>query len=148
MKNARRMLAVALIVMITVCALAVPTFAEPSVGQLLRYIPTTITITEDETILEGYIVNLNTEYTISDFTDMEMTVWQAGEELFGGVIGDVELEVAPLSATYFCISFDSNFDLNSGEYDCDDNVYVTFSAGFSKSIVESSSYSFNFSTSK
>ena len=108
--------------------------ASADIGDLIRFLPTTITVSTNKVVVEGYFVNLNQDVTVSNFTDFEMNVYLSGDLLVEGSFGTINsFSISPLRTKYQSFTFNGAHDLNNGTYTCNDNFYTAFSCNFKSS---------------
>lgn len=131
----KKMIAVALTLTLMVSALfCVNVSADPDMSDLIRFIPTEITVSANKVVVVGYFVNLNENYTVKNFKDFDMEVYQDGELLVSGSFGQInEFAVKPLGVQYQSFTFNGSHDLNEGTFSCGDTVYATFTCKYSYS---------------
>lgn len=128
----KRTISVLLAAVLLVCSMVFSVSATPSRGDLVRFVPTEMTVTDAKVKVEGYFVNLNTDVVVFNFREVEMTVYIEDEELVSGDFGTInQFEVEPLEAYYQSFTFNNKDGLKAGSYDCDETVYAMFSARFS-----------------
>lgn len=105
--------------------------AESSVGDLIRFVPTKLTVEYNKVKVDGYFVNLNSECSVSDFREFDMSVYMEGRLLVDGDFGTINsFEVKAMGIYPQSFTFNGSHSLNYGTYTCDDRVYCTFSARF------------------
>ncbi len=129
-RSLRRILtAVLLIALLLPCA----AFAEePSTGNLIHFIPTTISVAEDSATVYGYFINLNEDKVVSNFYDYEMSVYRKGDLLLKGSFGEInEFSIEPMGMVYQSFTFNGEHGLNVGEYVCLDYDYCVIDCRFS-----------------
>ncbi len=105
-----------------------------SAGDLIRFIPVVIDVTKSYVEVQGYFVNMNSNITISDFTNFEMDIYQGGDFIISGYFGKINsFSVYPLSAKYQSFTFtgDYTYGLNTGSYTCDDLTCAAVGFSFS-----------------
>ena len=130
MKNTMKKLASLLLLAALLC-LSVSALAAPSAGNLLHFIPTTITVEAKSVLVEGYFVNLNKDCDIKNLTKVEMDVYKSGDLLISGDFGDInQFTVKSMGTKYQSFTFNGDHELNVGTYDCNDHYYVAFSCSF------------------
>jgi len=106
-------------------------YAAPSVGDLIRFVPTQITVSNNEVDVDGYFVNLNTKCDVMDFTDFDMTVYLDGSLLVDGRFGAINSFTVKAMGVYpQSFGFSGSHNLRNGVYTCDDHFYATFGASF------------------
>ena len=102
----------------------------PSLGDLIRYVPVTIDVSNDEVTVEGCFVNMN-DVSVLDFRDFEMDVYMGGQLLISGYFGDINsFTVYPDGVCYQSFTFMGSNDLNPGYYVCDDSCYTMTAFSF------------------
>ena len=105
--------------------------AEPSYGELIRFIPTYITVDETSVTVEGYFANLNESVAVSDFHNFSMQVFTGSDLLVEGDFGEINsFTVQPLGLFYQSFTFNGEHDLNVGEYVCSDDFYTVVTCEF------------------
>lgn len=110
--------------------------ANTSTPDLLHYVPTKIEITRSKVVVSGYFVNLDPYKTVSNFTEVNMTFYESGDELISGDFGTINaFSVPPLGVKYQTFTFNGDYtdSLNIGTYNCNDDVYCTFGCRYSSS---------------
>lgn len=118
---------------ICLCMLSVTSMAsaDSSVGNLLRFIPATITVESESVTVEGYFINLNADCDVKNFKDFEMTVYKKGDELVSGSFDTInQFTVKSRGVKFQSFTFNGEHDLNVGTYECDDYFYAVFSCNF------------------
>lgn len=126
----RFVLAVAFIAL--VLASCVAHAAAPSRGDLIRFIPTFITVEPRSVTVEGYFVNLNKDIDVGNFDNFEMSVYLDGELLVEGDFGEInQFMIKPMRTQFQSFTFNGAHDLNEGEYACSDMYYAVVSCDFS-----------------
>lgn len=111
--------------------------AEPSAGDLFRYIPTQITVTEEEAMVEGFFINMS-EKTISNITELKVTIYNENDIIIaqGSFDGDNLKDFSLKSGRMIAWSFtwqESKAYLNTGSFTCDSDTYALFSCKFNTS---------------
>ena len=124
------------LIAVLLCALTLlpcAAFAEePSTGDLIHFIPTTISVAEDSATVYGYFVNLNKDKVVSNFYDYEMSVYRNGDLLLEGEFGEInEFSIDPMGTVYQSFTFNGEHSLNVGEYVCLDYDYCVITCRFS-----------------
>jgi len=105
--------------------------ASASVGDNLRFVPTTINVQSSSVTVEGYFINMDTNYAVKDFTNFEMEVYVDGALLVSGTFGTINpFTVYPQGMWYQSFTFNGQHSLNTGYYTCDDHFYCAFGANF------------------
>lgn len=100
-------------------------------GDLIRFLPTYITIEDGDVTVEGYFVNLNEDHAVENFTDFEMEVYIGDTQILDGSFGDInEFTIEPLGLKYQSFTFNGNDSLDDDVAMCDDTVHVLFGCGF------------------
>ena len=128
--NARRIAALVL-ALLCLCASVTALGDSPSRGDLLHFIPTVITVTANKVTVEGYFVNLNTDVSVSNFRDFEMSVYHGDELIIKGDFGKInDFTIRPLRAQYQSFTFTGSHNLRSGTTVCTDSYYCSFSCTF------------------
>lgn len=126
----KRVFAVVLALALMVSALFC-TGASADMGDLIRFIPTEITVSTNKVLVEGYFVNLNDDVTVKNFTNFEMDVYLDGDLLVSGSFGTInEFSVKPMGVKYQSFTFNGEHDLNEGTYTCGDKFYAVFTCDF------------------
>lgn len=104
--------------------------SSPTTGDLLRFVPTTIDVSTNKVVVEGYFINLSS-YTVSNFEDFNMDVYLEGSSLISGYFGRInQFSVYPGSTKYQTFTFNGAHNLNPGFYVCDDRCYCVVSFDF------------------
>ena len=126
----KKILALLLLVLVLLGVSSIA-LAAPEVGDLLRFVPTEISVITDSVTVKGYFINLNEDLDIKNLTKVDMDVYKAGELLISGDFGDInQFTVKSLGAKYQSFTFNGEHDLNVGEYVCDESFYTKFSCSF------------------
>lgn len=124
-KIATGLLVLALMVVFSVA------YAAPSVGDLIRFVPTQIIVSNNEVDVDGYFVNLNKQCDVMDFTNFDMTVYLDGSVLVDGRFGTINSFIVRAQSVYpQSFSFSGTHNLRNGVYACDDHFYASFGASF------------------
>lgn len=108
--------------------------ASPDVGDLIRFVPTTIDVTNSSVTVYGYFINMNTDRAVMDFKEFEMDVYMKDNLLISGSFGKIhEFTIEPLRMKYQSFTFDKSHDLSPGSYVCNDTCYCYIGCSFSSS---------------
>ena len=103
----------------------------PDRGDLVKFIPFKITVKSNQVIVEGYFVNMNEDYTVKDFREFEMSVYDEGELLVSGDFGTINsFSIAPLRIKYQSFTFNGSHGLKIGTYVADDGYYCKVTMRF------------------
>ena len=103
----------------------------PDKGDLVKFIPTKMTVKSNQVIVEGYFVNMNEDYTVKDFREFEMSVYDEGELLVSGDFGTINsFSIAPLRMKYQSFTFNGSHAMKIGTYVADDGYYCKVSMRF------------------
>ncbi len=130
----KKMILRCLALMSVLMLLAVPmaAAATPDTGDLIKFIPTVVTVKSNAVTVEGYFVNLNENYIVKNFREFEMEVYEDGNLLVSGEFGTINsFSIYPLSMKYQSFTFKGSHDLNNGTYVADDGVYCVVTMRFS-----------------
>ena len=126
--NGKRFLALLALMVLCFTSVAV---AAPSRGELLRFIPTVITVESDSVTVEGYFLNLNEDCDIKNLKEVDMDVYEGETHLVSGNFGDInQFTIKSMGLKYQSFTFNGEHDLNEGVYNCNDRFYVAFSCSF------------------
>lgn len=107
--------------------------AEPTVGDLIHFIPTTVDVEDNAVTVYGYFINLNKNYRVSNFKEYEMDLYIDGELIISGEFGTINsFTVEPLGMVYQSFTFNGAHDLNVGSYVAGDDWYCVVGCSFSK----------------
>ena len=102
-----------------------------NVGDLIRFIPTSIEVSSRKVQVFGYFVNLNSDYAVKNFRNFEMDVYLDGTLLTSGDFGTIhEFKIEPFGIQYQSFTYNGSHDLNTGSYQCDDRCYCVISCTF------------------
>lgn len=122
---------IALVVVMIVALMSCSANAETSVGDLLRFVPTKITVGTDSVQVDGYFVNMNSDCSVSDFKDFDLSVYMDGQLLVDGRFGTLSsFEVDAMGLYPASFTFKGDHSLNHGTYICDESFYCSFGARF------------------
>lgn len=126
---AKRIIAVLLVVAsLFMCSVA---YAAPTIGDMLRFIPVQITVTDNAVQVEGYFVNLSSQYDVMNFTNFDMALYVDGTILADAYFGTINSFTVRAGGTqYQSFTYTGPNGLNNGVYICDDHFYCPFSANF------------------
>ena len=107
--------------------------ASATLGDMIRFIPLTIDVSYNKVVVDGYFVNLSTTYTVGNFRDVTMDVYEGGSLLVAADFGKIhDFTLKPLSTVRQSFIFNGWHDLNYGSYSCGDIFYCVVSCTFSK----------------
>ena len=124
---------IAVCLLVALALLMASSASAASVGNLIRYVPTEIQVEYNKVTVEGYFVNLNSNYDVKNFREFEMSVYRNGTLLSKGSFGTInEFTVYAMGTAYQSFTFNGSHNLNYGTYECDDNYYCTFSCRFTQ----------------
>lgn len=137
-RTTRRILTAALVLVLAFTVLSpsasASSTAEPSVGDLIHFIPTTVDVTDSAVTVKGYFINLNENYRVSNFREYEMDLYIDGELIVSGNFGTINnFTVEPMGMVYQTFTFNGAHDLNVGSYVAGDDWYCVVSCTFSRS---------------
>lgn len=100
-------------------------------GDLIRYIPITITVTDNAVKIDGYFLNLNPDCDVRDFTDFELNLYVDGQLLVSGTFGTLNsFTVRSMGVCRHSLTINGSHSLYNGTYSCDDSFYCSFGARF------------------
>ena len=127
---AKRLVAVGLILVI-ICSASVA-FAD-TVSDRIHFIPTTIKVTSDSVTVEGYFVNLNSNYYVENFKNFTLRVYMEGDLLLKGDFGTIhKFTVSPLGTRMQSFTWNGRQGLKVGTYSCDDSFYCIWGGSFTQ----------------
>lgn len=132
MKNIKQLVSVLLTLLLLISSVFCMTASADNTktADRLRYIPVEIVVQEKSVKVSGYFLNLNTDVTIKDLTDLDIAIYSGEDLLVDGSFGDVDVVLSPLGLDKWTLNFNGEHSLNKGTYSCDDSCYATFSCGF------------------
>ena len=109
--------------------------AGETVADRIHFIATTIKVYSNSVTVEGYFVNLNTGYTVKNFKDFNLYVYQNGSLLISGSFGKInQFSVKPLGVKYQSFTWrNRTLSWANGTYSCSDDIHCRFSCKFKKS---------------
>ena len=99
---------------------------------LIRYIPTKLTVSDEEVAVEGCFVNMNKSGTLTGFQNFCMEVYVMDELLLYGEFGNIDgLRIKPMDMVYHTFIFEGPHDMVNGTYTCDDTTFaITYAEAF------------------
>ena len=122
------------IVVIVVLAVALSSGASAFAvqeGNLIRFIPTNIDVTDRAITVNGYFVNLNPNCDVKDFRNFEMSVYRNGNQIALGSFGTINaFTVTAMGTKIQSFTFNGRHNLKNGHYECNDYYYCAFSCNF------------------
>ena len=105
--------------------------AQPDTGDLIKFVPTKVTVKSREVTVEGYFVNMNENYIVKNFREFEMDVYKDGELLVSGEFGTInQFSIYPLRMKFQSFTFKGSHSLNTGTYVANDGFYCKVSMRF------------------
>ena len=105
--------------------------ATPDKGDLIKFIPTKVTVKTNQVVVEGYFVNMNENYIVKNFREFEMDLYKDGELLVSGEFGTINsFSINPLRMKYQSFTFKGSHNLNTGTYVADDGFYCKVAMRF------------------
>lgn len=102
-------------------------------SDLVRYVPTVITINSDDVVVDGYFVNLNEDLSVSNFEDVELEIYFEDALLVRGDFGTINRFTVKEGASVRQ-KFHFNYRpsrISNGTYVCDGSFYARMSCKFS-----------------
>lgn len=101
--------------------------AELSEGDLVRYIPTQLVVSNGDLVIHGYFVNLNDSIAVSDFHNFKMTLFYVGDELVTGDFGTLEsFTLEPYSVYPYTLTMTGAGNRITGNLiDCNSYTFTT-----------------------
>lgn len=100
-------------------------------GDLIRFVPTKIVVSDNQVRVEGYFINMNTDASVKNFEDFNMSVYLKDEELIEGDFGKInEFTIPPLGMKYQTFTFNGSHNLNNGDYTCTPSFYCLLDCTF------------------
>ena len=109
-------------------------FAAPSTSDLLRYIPTEITVTSQSVTVKGYFINMNDSVAISNLREFEMAVYEDGDRIITGSFGTLnQFKIQPKSMVYQTFEYNNDGSFNTGTYVCNDATYALINCKYTAS---------------
>lgn len=122
-----------LILVIAICCVApmAGLCATTSHADLIRFLPTLITVTYDSVIVDGYFVNMNNDCSVSNFDDVDLSIYIEDELLVEGNFGRINsFRVYPNSSYFQRFTFNRPGGLNTGKYVCNESCYALMDCSF------------------
>ena len=100
-------------------------------GNLIRFIPVNVDVTDRAITVNGYFVNLNQNCDVKNFRNFEMSVYRNGNQIATGSFGTINtFTVTAMATKYQSFTFNGRHNLNNGHYECNDYYYCAFSCNF------------------
>lgn len=101
-------------------------YADSADAANIRYVPTHIEITSSTIEVEGFFVNLDQNFKIGNFNNMELTVYLENTEICSDIFTEINQFMMPPMSVYFqSFTFANPHGSKiNGSYDCDDTFYV------------------------
>lgn len=132
-KHLKKLAAMALCCMLLVLTCSTSVLAAASAdSNLLRYIPTEMTVTSSKVLVKGYFVNMNSKATISNLEEVSMLINDDDEGcLASGDFGILNrFTIKPQGMVYQEMEFSNSYGLKTGTYVCESSVYADFSCTY------------------
>ena len=100
-------------------------------GDFLRYIPVGIAIDNDKVQVYGYFTNLNGNCSVSNFRDLELSIYMDSYLVASGYFGTIDyFEIEPEGVLYHTFVFPGRSGLVPGAYVCEDDDCAVLSCTF------------------
>jgi hypothetical protein len=127
-----RLLALTLVLVLAFGTVAPGAFAVmPTRGDLLRFIPVAVSIDDSAVMVYGYFTNLNSDCSVSNFRDFQMSVFMDNYMIASGSFGTLDyFEIGPEDVLYHTFVFPGKSGLYPGTYICEDDDFAIISCTF------------------
>ncbi len=113
-----------LIVLVSLLTSSVALGASYSPGDLIKFIPTRLTVTNNSIKVEGYFVNMNSGMKVRNFYQYKMKLYHNGTLLASGDFGTLSKFTVPaMGVRSHSFIFNGRNSLKNGTIICDDNYY-------------------------
>lgn len=136
MKNhLKKLAAMALCCMVLVLTCATSALAVSADSNLLRFVPTEMTVTSSKVVVTGYFINMNSKASISNLKEVKMDIYNAelGILASGNFSTFNSFTIRPQGMVEQRMEFSNTYNLNSGTYVCNSDTYADFSCSYSYS---------------
>ena len=100
-------------------------------GEKIHFVPQRIIVAPNRVEVQGYFINLNSDYAVGNFENFKMDVYQGRDLLVSGHFGTVNRFILePFGTKYQTFIFNGRHRLNNGKYACDDRTHCVCSYRF------------------
>ena len=110
--------------------------SSPDVGDMVKFVPYQFTATSSKVVVEGYFVNMNTNYAVKNFKNFVMKVYEDGDLLLSADFGTLSsFTINPLQMKKFTFTYNckNGHDMKLGTYPASDRDYCVITMNFTSS---------------
>ncbi|MGN0707799.1 MAG: hypothetical protein ACI4JC_07355 [Faecalibacterium sp.] len=134
-KHLKKLAAMVLCCMMLVLTCSTSALAVSEDPNLLRYVPTEMTVTSSKVLVKGYFINMNSKATISNLKSVKMDIYNTDVGILAsGDFGTIKsFSIKPQSMVEQNMEFSNSYGLNSGIYVCEEDTYAVFDCTYSVS---------------
>ena len=134
-KHLKKLAAMLLCSMLLILTCSTSVLAASEDPNLLRFVPTEMTVTSSTVLVEGYFINMNSEAAISNLKEVKMDIYNAEEGILAsGNFGTINsFTIKPQSMVYQKMEFSNDYGLKSGTYICESDTYADFACTYTVS---------------